>query len=355
MNPILCIDLGKLAHNAKALSGQCRERGIEVAAVTKVFCADSNMVKAICGQGPAYLADTRLENIARYPGAGPERILLRAPPPGGCGDVARGCDISLHSEMATLGEMSTAAERHAKKHGVVLMIDMGDLREGIYHANKDEILKAADFAASRQWLELCGIGVNLTCYGGTIPDAGIMGRFADLAGYLETRLQTKFRIISGGNSSSLDLMAKGGMPPAINHLRLGESIVRAEETAYQQPLEGLLSDVVTLEASLVEVQRKPSYPEGDIGLNAFGEKPRFEDKGFRTSGIVAMGRQDTDPAGLKCFDGGVRIMGASSDHLIVDLTEANCAYGVGDVLRFSMNYSAILRGFTSEYVKRRYA
>jgi len=355
MNPRLRIDLAKLGGNMKALRERCAERGVAVAAVTKVFCADRAMVAEICKHEPAYLADSRLENIARYPGAGIERILLRAPAPGGCDDVARGCDISLHSEMATLGAMSDAAKRNAKKHGVVIMLDMGDLREGIHHANMEEILKTADFAASREWLSLYGVGVNLTCYGGTIPDADIMGRFARLAQTLETRLQMKFRIISGGNSSSLDLLAKGAMPGAVNHLRLGESLVRAEETAYQQPLAGLSPDVVTLEASIVEVQKKPSYPEGDIGLNAFGEKPSFEDKGMRTRAIVAVGRQDTDPAGLACLDGGVQILGASSDHLIVDLTEANGSYGVGDTLRFSMSYSAILRGFTSEYVKRHYA
>ena len=355
MKPRLRIELSQLGHNAKALQEMCGAHGINIAVVTKVFCADPTMVNTLHAQGITQLADSRLENIARYEGAGKvESILLRAPAPDDCDEVARGCDISLHSEMATLAEMNEAARRNGKKHGIVIMIDMGDLREGFYHANKDEILKAADFVASKEWLRLEGVGVNLTCYGGIIPDADIMGRFAQIAQGLEASLQTKFRIISGGNSSSIDLMAKGAMPGAVNHLRFGDSVARAEEAAYQKPIAGLFRDVITLEASLIEVKEKPSYPEGEIGLNAFGEKPFFEDRGRRLRGIVATGRQDTDPAGLVCLDPGVEIMGASSDHLIVDLTEAQSAHKVGGHLRFSMSYSAILRAFTSEYVQRHY-
>ena len=354
MNPILHIDLGKLKNNVAALREQCGAHGIDIAVVTKVFCADLPMVETICAEGPAYLADTRLENIARYPDLPFKRILLRAPGPGDCDNVVLGCDISLQSEIATLDKIGQAAVRYGKRHGVLIMIDMGDLREGIYHANREEILKTARFASSQNSLELCGVGVNLTCYGGTIPDEDIMQRFADLAHWLETELRTKFKIISGGNSSSLDLMAKGGMPKSVNLLRLGESVVRAEETAYQKPLPGLIPDVIILEAILVEVQEKPSYPEGSIGLNAFGEKPVFDDKGMRLRGILSLGRQDTDPAGLVCLDPGAQVLGASSDHLIVDLSDCGRAYSAGDTLRFSMSYSAILRGFTSEYVKRHY-
>ena len=354
MNPCLNIDLAKLRHNAKALCEQCGQYGISVAAVTKGFCADPTMVSELCRQPLGYLADSRLHNIARYPETNMSRILMRITAIDDCDDVVRGCDISFHSEMAVLESLALAAERNGKKHGVVIMVDMGDLREGFYHKDKDAILKAADFVASRQWLSLYGIGVNLTCYGGVIPDSGVMGNFADIATYLEKSLQTTFKIVSGGNSSSLDLMLKGGMPNKINMLRLGESVFRAEESAYQQMLSGLEPDVITLEASLVEIKEKPSYPEGTIGLNAFGEKPHFEDKGKRKRGIIAIGRQDTDPDGLTCLDNNVEILGASSDHLIVDLTEAEAAYRVGDTLHFSMNYAAILRGFTSEYVKRSY-
>ena len=354
MYPRLCINLDKIERNAKALCNICGGRGISVAAVTKVFCADPTIVNRLCRQPVSYLADTRLANIARYPETQLPRMLLRSPSPDSCGDAVCGSDISLHSEIDVLREMSVWAERHKKVHGIVIMVDMGDLREGLYHTERQAIFNCAEFAASRQWLSLHGIGVNLTCYGGVIPDSDIMGRFADLAEDLQKSLAMRFRIVSGGNSSSLDLVMKAAMPSGINNLRLGESIIRAEETAYQKPLPGLEPDAVILEAALVEVQEKPSFPEGSIGLNAFGEKPCFKDTGKRRRGILAVGRQDTDPGGLACLDSGVNVVGASSDHMIVDLTQSDTRYRVGDILGFSMNYSAILRGFTSPYVERHY-
>jgi len=99
----------------------------------------------------------------------------------------------------------------------------------------------------------------------------------------------------------------------------------------------------------------PGYlPEGQTGLNAFGEKNTYTDIGRRMRAIVAVGRQDTDHEGLICREEGITIIGASSDHLIVDVTEAGKKYAVGDKLRFSLSYSAILRGFTSPYLERVY-
>ena len=68
-------------------------------------------------------------------------------------------------------------------------------------------------------------------------------------------------------------------------------------------------------------------------------------------GILAVGRQDTDEARLTPLDPGVRVLGASSDHLLVDLTRAG-QYTVGDTLGFTPGYGALLRAYTSPYVRR---
>lgn len=353
--PRLVIDLEKLRHNAKALCGICHPYGVKVAAVTKVFCADERMLSAVLGADVDYLADSRLQNIARYPaGINQKRMLLRAPLPAEAEAVVLGCDISLQSEIATLQAMAAATETLATGHEVVLMIDMGDLREGYYHTDRDGILQAVDFVEKQPRLGLAGIGVNLTCYGAVIPDEGIMGRFAAWAEELETRLGRRLEIVSGGNSSGVTLLQGGGMPAAVNHMRFGESLVRGVETAYLKPIEGLHQNTVILEAGLIEVREKPSYPEGEIGYNAFGEKLVYEDRGIRLRGILGVGRQDTDPDDLVPIEEGVEIVGASSDHLIVDLTETGRTFKPGDSLRFTMGYSGLLKGFTGAYVDREY-
>ncbi len=136
------------------------------------------------------------------------------------------------------------------------------------------------------------------------------------------------------------------MPEGVTNLRIGESILLGTDTAHGGPLAGLRQDVFTLEAKLVEVQRKPSRPVGESSINAFGEKVDFEDKGDMIRGICAIGRQDVD------IDG-VEILGGSSDHLLVDLTRCPDAR-VGDKLTFAPSYGALLRLYTSPFVDRVY-
>lgn len=104
----------------------------------------------------------------------------------------------------------------------------------------------------------------------------------------------------------------------------------------------------------MEVQTKPSYPVGITALNAFGEKACCSDIGVRRRAIAAIGRQDTNCVGLGPRMPGITVVGARSDHLILDVTQSAEPVAVGNVLRFNMDYGTLLRGFTSQYVGRTY-
>ncbi len=355
MYPRLVIDLEKLRQNGQALCRMAQAAGVDqVAFVTKVFCADGAMVKALLDTPCAYLADSRIENLRRYPETDRKKLLLRLPMPSQAEEVVRWADLSLNSEAVTLRALDAAAGKLGRRHGVVLMIDLGDLREGMFFRNEAEILSTADLAEQLPNLDLLGVGFNVTCYGSVLPTEENTGVFLAIKEKIEGRLGRSLPLISGGNSSSLYLMRQGRLPKGINNLRLGESLVLGRETAYGQDLEGLHQDVVTLEVELVEVKRKPSYPVGTIGVNAFGEKPRFEDHGVRLRAIAAIGRQDMEVDGLIPLDPGVSVVGASSDHLILDMTEAEGIPRPGDVVSFKLTYAGVLRAFTSSYVERTY-
>ena len=345
----LIIDLNKLEHNAKTLLEFCNSKGISVAAVTKVFCADLKMTEVLCNLPFEFLADSRLENIESYPKSRKCRtMLLRLPRHSEALRVVQNCDVSLNSEISTLEKLAEAAKSAKVNHGIILMVDLGDLREGIYHNNEELIFKTAEFVRAQENLTLEGVGTNLACYGSVLPTHENLQKLCDFADKLEVKL------ISGGNSNTLDLLEKGGVPPKINNLRLGESIVCGFETAYGNPFTGLKQDIVTLEAEIIEIMEKPSMPEGELGMNAFGEKPVYIDKGIRKKALLAVGRQDTNYEGLGCLEQGIEIVGSSSDHLIVDITEAEREMKVGDGLVFSLSYGAILAGFTSKYINREY-
>ena len=150
------------------------------------------------------------------------------------------------------------------------------------------------------------------------------------------------------------MLKEGRIPKGITNLRIGEGYLLGNETVTGSVMEGLYGDAFTLEASIAELKRKPSKPIGKSGMNAFGESVEFEDRGEMLRAILAIGRQDTDPNGLTPLDEGAEILGASSDHLIVDLTHAKGSFAVGDVLRFGVSYGALLNVYSSVYVDKIY-
>ena len=355
MYPRLVIDLNKLRHNAETLCAMAEKKGItDLAFVTKVFCADREMVKALQDSPCRYLADSRIENLAKYPASDKARILLRLPMPSQAEQVVQSADISFNSEIKTLQALSAAAKKLGKTHKVVLMIDLGDLREGVFYKNTDLILQTAKMIEDDPYLILYGTAFNLTCYGSVLPSPENISAFLTVTRKMEALIGRRLAFVSGGNSSSIQLLLQSENSFAVNNLRLGESLVLGRETAYGEDLKELYQNVVTLEAELVEVQEKPSYPEGQIGVNAFGEAIQYADIGIRRRAIAAIGRQDMDCAGLTPLDPGVAVVGASSDHLILDITDSEKALEVGDCVRFTMDYAGLLKGFTSPYITRCY-
>ena len=350
--PRIEINLSKLKHNVKTITDKCKENGIKVAGVTKVFCADKKLVKAYVDGGVSYLADSRLQNFQRLKDFSLPKILLRLPMISEAEEVVKYADASLNSEIETIRAISREAVKIGKKHEIILMVDLGDLREGYFY--EDDLYKSAEEIKKLEGVELIGIGTNLTCYGGVIPTPENLGRLVEIKNNLEKNHDVKLKIISGGNSSSIPLLYDGTIPEGINNLRLGESLVLGRETAYGKDIEETFNDVFKLVIEAIEIKDKPSLPVGEIGKDAFGNVPVFEDKGIRKRMICAIGRQDLLPDDITPYDKEITVIGSSSDHLILDITNSKIKYEVGDKLEFGLKYGGILRGMTSEYVKKVY-
>jgi predicted amino acid racemase len=161
-------------------------------------------------------------------------------------------------------------------------------------------------------------------------------------------------VVSGGNSSSFYLIERGELPAGINNLRLGEAFIVGREAAYKTRIKNTFDDAVILEAQIIEAQTKPSLPLGERGLDAFEGRPVFKDQGMIRRAICAVGRQDLELGGIIPLDKGLEILGASSDHLIVNVDSSARDYKTGDTVSFIPNYTALLRLFTSRYIGRVY-
>ncbi len=348
MLPILHIDTKKYLHNLKYLSEILHQKKISVMAVSKVFCAEQPLINQINQINISYIADSKLDNLAKMH-TDKKKVFLRIPQKSEALDVCKYADLSLQSELDVIIEINEKAKALQKKHHIILMFDLGDLREGIYYqSNYHEIIKEI---LKLEFIELEGIGTNLTCYGGVIPDLPTLNKLKKIKEDIESSFHIRLKMISGGNSSSLPLVFDEKLPSFINNLRIGEAFVLGRETAYQKPIEHMHDDIFTLEAEIVELKDKPSYPEGNLGYDAFGQKVAFIDKGMMKRAILAVGRQEVNCEHL-IPPKGICVLGCSSDHLIVEIE--NGTYSVGDSMIFKLTYGGILSLMTSPYMKKVY-
>jgi len=352
MYPRVLIDLDKFKTNVEVIKSRMDRNVIEVYGVTKVFCADPVLSNIYVEAGLDAVADSRIKNIRKLENLDIKKVLLRIPMQTEVREVVRYADVSLNSEISTIRLLSAEALRQGKVHQVILMIDLGDLREGFF--DEDELCMATKEAKQLEGVKVIGIGTNLTCFGAVIPTLEHMERMIEIKNNLETRTGMNLEIISGGNSSSYYLLEDGRLPKEINNLRIGEIFVCGNETAYGTRVDGTYDDVFVLEAEIIELKRKPSLPIGESGMDAFGKHPVYVDKGEMIRGIIAIGKQDADMSGLIPIDDHIEMIGRSSDHMILDLTKSSQNYKVGDIMCFKLKYAGILSVMTSEYVEKKF-
>jgi predicted amino acid racemase len=349
--PYVTIDLDKIEHNARTIVDLCHGHGVTVVGVTKCTCGHPDVAKAMLRGGVVAIGESQLKNIQRLKSAGVPApcMLLRLPSPSEEDEVIEWADVSLNSELSVLAGLSRAAQRRGRVHSVIIMIDLGDLREGLWPG---EVIAFVREALRFSAIRIAGLGTNLACFGGVIPSETNMGRLIELVDEVERTLGFRIEWISGANSSGLNLIAAGRMPPRVNQARIGEAILLGRETTHRQPWPGTYPDAFALRAEILELKKKPSAPIGERSEDAFGHLAAFENHGDIERALVNVGREEVNIEGITPYDPRLKILGASSSYLVVDTTRAAGAFRVGDELIFSLNYGALLTAMTSEYIKK---
>jgi predicted amino acid racemase len=350
--PRLEINLTKLTHNSRQLVDDLRNLGITVMGVNKVFNGCPQTATAMTDGKMEVIAESMVGNLKKLEGLPCLKAMLRNPGLSEVADVVGYADISLVSSIEILEALSHEAVRQERCHQVMLMIDMGDLREGIWFENLEEIEDALRQIISLPNLELYGIGTNFGCYGTILATPKNTGQFVEIAQMMEKKLGIKFPYISGGNGSTYYLAAQGLLPKEINHLRIGGQHIFGIEYVEGRYLNGyfhsnkeidlLASDAYLLKAEVVEVRTKPTAPRGILSVDAFMKQKSFEDRGVRRTAVLAFGLQEAPFENLHPTGNGIRIMGQTSNHTIVDVEDASKQINVGDVLTFEVDYTALM-------------
>jgi len=347
--PRLVVNLSKIRSNAEKIVSMCSKFGVEVVGVTKVTCGNPVIAKALVNSGIIILGDSRISNIERMKKSGVDAkfMLLRIPMLSELSRAMKVVDIFLVSELEIVKAISQLSRENEKKQ-VIYMVDLGDLREGVWFENCiEEIVNVSKF----EGVELVGIGTNLGCYGGVIPTTEKMKQMVEISENLKDR-GLNIKIISAGNTAALPMIEKKSLPSGVNQYRIGEAIMLGTDTTNDRTIDYLERDTFILEAEIVEIKTKPSVPVGKIGKDSFGREPKFEDKGNIKRAILAIGEQDVDSKGVFPLDEKAKVLHASSDHIVVDINDSNVDYHLGDKMRFRLNYSSLLRVMTSGYVEK---
>lgn len=237
-------------------------------------------------------------------------------------------------------------------HKIVIMIELGDLREGIMG---DHLI---DFYASVFELpniEVTALGANLNCLHGVMPSQDKMIQLSLYKQLIEAKFNRKIPYITGGTSVVLPLLTQKQMPKAVNHFRIGETLYFGNNLVTEEPIEGMKQDVIRLYTEIIEITKKPKVPIGLMAANPSGEVLEVDESDYgKTSyrAILDIGLLDISPDYLVADDPDIEIVNASSDMLVVDLGETRRNYKVGDLLSFQLKYMGALRLLNSDYIEK---
>jgi predicted amino acid racemase len=331
------------------LSELYRQKDVSLMGVTKAVLGEPSIVEAMIQGGVRYIADSRIENIQKMKNAGiSTRFVLLRTPISQAESIVKSADISLNTEIKTLEKLSYYAKAQNKIHQVIVMVELGDLREGILPCDLSQFIRKI---LSLSNIEIVGIGANLACYGGIKPNDNNMHELSELVDHIEKEFKMDLEIISGGNSANYEWYKSTQDVGKINNLRIGESILLGCETVSGKAIPGLHTRAFQLIAEVIESKIKPSLPFGEICQDAFGNVPSFLDRGVRQRAIIALGRQDIPVSSLKT-NNNLRLLGASSDHIILDSENHNLQ--VGDEVKFNLDYGGLLSAMTSPFIRKQF-
>ncbi len=361
-SPELRIDLRKFEANVRTEVALLGRHGVSVMGVNKVFNGIPETAACLVRGGITVIAESRIENLRALAALPARKCLLRSPALSEIPDVIRFADISLNSEISVLRALSAEALRQSRTHAVLVMVDMGDLREGIWFEHYDQIRDCVHAAQSLPGLSVYGLGTNFNCFGAIKPTRKNGEDFVRIARRLEGDLGFAFTVLSGGNCTSYHLMDKGQWPAGINELRIGGLHQFGIEYVDVKYVEGfhhstmsvdrVASPLYTLRAEIIECNTKPTVPVGESGVDAFLQPKVFVDRGERKRALLALGRQDLPAQNIWPVDPALVVLGQTSDHTVIDVHDSAHGYAVGDWVEFELDYTALLSACNAPGIRK---
>ncbi len=345
----------KLAHNYHYLDTLFKDHKIEWAVVSKLLCGNEKYLTELIKLGPKEICDSRISNLRTIKKIDPniDTVYIKPPAKRSIPNLVKYADASFNTEYRTIKWISDEAVKQNKLHKVIIMIELGDLREGIMGAHLMDFYESIFELPN---IKVTGIGANLNCLYGVMPSEDKLIQLILYKQLIEAKFNREIPWVTGGTSVVIPLVFRHQIPDGINHFRVGETLFFGADLVNQTVFEGMEADVFRLFAEIIEITEKPKIPTGQLESNPSGETFEIneEDYGKKSyRAILDIGLLDVAEEFLIPEDDSIELGGASSDMLIADLGEKSGNYKVGDLISFKLKYMGALTLFNSDYIEKR--
>jgi len=352
----LKIHADRLLENIRIINQYMMEKGKIWSLVVKVLGNDRDILSELLSHPVISelhsVAVTQVANLRLIKEINPAVTTMFIKPPNlkNAEAIVRYADYSLNTSIATIKALNVAAARQGKIHKIIVMIEMGELREGIKREGLIPFYRSV-FKLSN--IEVVGIGTNLGCMTGIKPTYDKLIQLVLYEQLLEAKFNQNLALVSGASSITLPLLEKDKVPTGVNHFRIGEAVFLGTTPLTNQQFLDLNTGAFTFEATIVELYRKDSLPDGEVSEAAVGHfsaMPEESTASFKA--ILDFGILDVDADYLIPEDDNISFFGNSSDLSVYDLGENPRNYRTGDVIRFKLSYLAVAKLMYSQFIQK---
>ncbi len=359
----LVIDTNAIISNIRKLSAYMDKYDKQWSLVTKVFSGDIDFLKKILTDdviaGIHSVGDSRLSSLKNLKKVNPGMITIYIKPPAAiyADDVVKYADISANSSLTTIKALNQAAIKQKKIHKIIIMIELGELREGVKRADFIEFYEKI-FQLSN--IEVLGLGSNLGCMYGVEPTYDKLLQLCLYKELIQAKFEKHIDLISGGSSITLPLLARNTVPADMNHFRIGEAAFFGTSPLENKPFLDLNTNAFEFYANIIELEEKKIVPDGVISDANVGHTADFvgtDQKESTHKALLDFGLLDVDNEEIDSVDSDVKFVGITSDLIATDIGKNKTKsgkkkYSIGDKIQFKPSYMGVARLLNSKFIDK---
>ena len=351
---ILKLNRKKLQQNYRFLHRMFEKHGISWGVVSKLLCGHKPYLRELIDLGVNEIHDSRVSNLKAIKSIAPkvQTVYIKPPPKRSIPNIIKYADVSLNTEYETIRMLSEESGKQGKTHKVIIMIEMGDLREGVLG---EQLIDFYQQVFELPHIEIIGLGTNLNCMYGIMPSKDKLIQLSLYKQIIELKFNRKIPWVSAGTSVVIPLIFRKQLPKGVNHFRVGETLYFGRNLFNGKIIKGMESGIFELFAEVIEVNEKPVIPVGERGEDPSGEVHEIDPDEYgkeTTRAILDIGLLDINPKYLVPKNKKIKIAGGSSDMLVLDLGDNAAKVKVGDQIAFRMKYMGALQLLNSDYVEK---